>query len=279
MQFIRYFQSGQPFPAEFDEWSRHCRDSQRCADYPASILVGIIGRFIDIHASIRNDNFIDSSSIIREAHACEVELETWEVQLPIQWEFTTLSTVDGEHGMFRGQYHTYRDFWTARIYNHYRWARILVNELLLMHLDRVSSCPFNIEQQREKSLATISKMALDICTSVSSQFWRHSAKDAKIRFVPAMNGVFLLLFPLAVAGSAKGVPEDLHHWVIALLDKIGNTMGVQQALKLIPMTKRLREQWALVTPVTTLQDPRTKITARPRWLDGWTTENYHVMST
>lgn len=72
---------------------------------------------------------------------------------------------------------------------------------------------------------TISKIATDICTSVSSQFWRHNAKDATMRFVPAVNGIFLLLFPLAAARSAKGVPKDLHNWVIALLEKIGTRWG------------------------------------------------------
>jgi hypothetical protein len=53
-------------------------------------------------------------------------------------------------------------------------------------------------------------------------------------------------------------------------------MGVQQALRLIPMTKRLREHWILVTTVVSL-NPQTKITARPRWLEERTTHVDRVM--
>ena len=56
-----------------------------------------------------------------------------------------------------------------------------------------------------------------------------------------MTGVFLLLFPLAVAGGASGVPDDLHHWVVKLLEQIGRQMGVRLALALIPRTKLRRE--------------------------------------
>jgi hypothetical protein len=44
------------------------------------------------------------------------------------------------------------------------------------------------------------------------------------------------------------VPEELHNWVIKLLEKIGNEMGIQQALTLIPITKKHRERRELEIP-------------------------------
>jgi hypothetical protein len=58
-----------------------------------------------------------------------------------------------------------------------------------------------------------------------------------------MSGCFLLLFPLAVAGSGMGVSEDLHNWVIQLLGFIGRKMGISQALLMIDLTKKHRETW------------------------------------
>jgi hypothetical protein len=58
-----------------------------------------------------------------------------------------------------------------------------------------------------------------------------------------IGAAFLLLFPLAVAGGAIGVAEEVHTWTIEILEKIGNTMGIQQALSLIPRMKMRRQCW------------------------------------
>ena len=71
-------------------------------------------------------------------------------------------------------------------------------------------------------------------------------QEAKQNGMPAFSGCFLPLFPLAVAGSAMGVPQDLHDWVIAMLETIGHEKGINQALAMIPPTKILREKWKSV---------------------------------
>ena len=55
-----------------------------------------------------------------------------------------------------------------------------------------------------------------------------------------MTGVFFLLFPLSVAGAGIGVHQNTHEWILTLLEKIGKTMGVQQALAMIPVLKLAR---------------------------------------
>ena len=119
-----------------------------------------------------------------------------------------------------------------------------MNEILLIHIGKIASCPPEYDIQRTKSLAIISKMASEICVSVSSQLYSHTLPISKIRLVPAASGVFLLLFAVAVAGSAFGVPEELHGWVVKLLEEIGHKMGIRQALMLVPAMKMQRERWA-----------------------------------
>lgn len=247
MQFIRYLQSGQSVPEGFSEWSRYCRDFQCPRDYPAASLVGIVSRFINLHASIRGENLSNSDIIIREALLCEAELDHWEKRLPAHWEYSTVSSRDTKSSMFNGpgQSYIYRDLWIGRILDHYRWTRVLVNELLLRHIERLASPSPGYDAQRRKSLAIIYKMASDICISVSSHSCCHSIQPSKIGFVPAASGIFLLLFTLAVAGSAVGVPEELYNWVIKLLENIGRMAGIQQALILARMIKIQRERWAL----------------------------------
>jgi hypothetical protein len=40
------------------------------------------------------------------------------------------------------------------------------------------------------------------------------------------------------------VPEELHGWVVNLLEEIGHKMGIRQALMLVPAMKMQRERWA-----------------------------------
>jgi hypothetical protein len=53
-------------------------------------------------------------------------------------------------------------------------------------------------------------MASDICTGAASQLLGFNIEQAKAQSAPPMGGIFLLLFPLAVAGGASGVQDDLH---------------------------------------------------------------------
>jgi len=53
----------------------------------------------------------------------------------------------------------------------------------------------------------------------------------------------MLLWPLKIAGSAIGVPDGLHEWVIKVLDNIGQTMGIGQTRVAIFRMVRQRECW------------------------------------
>ena len=64
--------------------------------------------------------------------------------------------------------------------------------------------------------------------------------------LPPLNGVFMLLFPLTIAGSAAGAPDDVHEWVVETLSKIGGTMGIRRALELIPKIRESREKKKLL---------------------------------
>jgi hypothetical protein len=212
------------------------------------------------------------------------------MQLPQSWRYRLEQHAEETAVMSKGVSHRYRDFWTARIYNHYRWCRILVNKLLLTQLGPFSS---KDAAQRSKSLDLISRQAAVICSSVSIQFHKPTLlQEAKQNGVPALSGCFLPPFPLAVAGSAIGgkpyfhntllissmrsgstgavstagicihglgtwlfssvaliktsaklhtnsvaVSDELHDWVISMLEIIGHGKGVAQALYLILGTK------------------------------------------
>lgn len=186
-------------------------------------------------------DLVDPEMIIKSALICETALEEWEQQLPDEWKPEIKFPPDKEPTMYSNYYHAYRDVWTARIWSHYHWARILVNEILLTQLAKLEWHTLEHGVQRTKCLQTIPRIASDVCTSIPSQFFHRSTWYAGRERVPNMTGVFLIMFPLAVAGGARGVPDDLHLWVVRLLEKIGHTMGVGQALALIPRTQTCRQ--------------------------------------
>jgi hypothetical protein len=215
----------------------------KCVDAHATVLLDIVCRFISLSSSVRNNILLDSTTIIQEALALDSELAIWEAQLPDYWRYTIKPSAEHSEIVYKQQVHDYRDVWTARVYNNYRWSRILLNELVLVHMAKLGLFHSEDEPEQNKHLRVVSEMATDLCTSVSAQFFSSNAQRAIRNHVPAMSGCFLLLFPLAIAGSGIGVPEDLHNWVIKLLDFIGRKMGVSQALSMIDRTKQHRAMW------------------------------------
>ncbi|KAH8602676.1 hypothetical protein B0O99DRAFT_666308 [Bisporella sp. PMI_857] len=237
--FIRYFRSGQRLPSEILEWSQYCGESQDEADRPAGVLVTIISRLINLlHA--KEASMYDPHIAIQEALSCEADLQAWEQNLPQEWKFEKVKATGTEENLYSDVFHIYRDLWSARIWNHYRWARILVNDLILTQISKLGNSSTDLINQQIESLKITDVIARDICDSIASHFQRHHPRYAEARFVPPLTGIFLLLSPLAVAGGAIGVPQTLHEWIISLLEKIGNKMGVQQALALIPEIRKDR---------------------------------------
>jgi uncharacterized membrane-anchored protein YhcB (DUF1043 family) len=114
-------------------------------DAHATDLAYIVSRFTNVHASIRCKLQTDSDITLREA-LLDAELEEWDMKLPQSLRYRLEQHAEETAVMLKGVSHQYRDFWTARIYDHYRWCRILVNELLL-----TQPGPFSSEDAAQRS--------------------------------------------------------------------------------------------------------------------------------
>jgi len=211
-------------------------------DAPAIHLAEIISQCAKLSVDIRNNSSIISASIFHEALILERELRDWETSLPESWNFTIVNVEDGFENSFNGVTHSYRDMWTARIINHFRWANILVNELLIVHMPCLGSTASEDSTQRSQSLAIILRMATDICSSIHNHFdGKHNIKDAQLRKVSTLSD-YLPIFPLCVAGSTL-VPEHVHNFAVNMLENIGNTMGIQMASNMASATKTIYSEW------------------------------------
>lgn len=216
------------------EWCESCRQTLEPTDVPVINLAHIIYRFTNFHASIKNNTLLDSNAILQEALALDFELEEWENSLPELWRFDTVSAPDNMPFTFLGKSHIYRDVWVSRVLNNYRWARILVNELLLIHMRQLRMFAPQHEEQQKRSIEMISRMATDICTGISWSFFRPRPRGH-------MSGVFMILFPLGIAGSSWSVSDELHFWVLDLLRYIGNRLGISQAISMVALVQLQRK--------------------------------------
>jgi hypothetical protein len=101
--------------------------------------------------------------------------------------------------------------------------------------------------QRQQALDTISCAAIGICAGAASQeaLSRRGTVVEYPSHVPPLNGIFMLLFPLSVAGGTAGVPDEVHEWVISTLERIGRIMGIQRAIEMIPQLKKTHWQWKM----------------------------------
>ena len=211
-------------------------------DAPAGSLVDIILQYVELCASISSGALSTPTTIFQKALQLEIALAKWKQNLPAFWNYTVAVAPGKSEAAFNGKCHIYEDFWIERMWDHYRWLRILVNELLLTNSDSPSSPPDQTFQQAE-ALQLIHQLASDICTSVATVLYRLAPLPGAGSFPPRVGSIFMIIWTLRTAGGAIGVPDALHDWVVRLLENIGQTMGILQTRVAISKSREHREHW------------------------------------
>jgi hypothetical protein len=116
--------------------------------------------------------------------------------------------------------------------------RIIAHEGILAHIDKVLSHSQShtkatldlLSSEQTRSLATISEMASDICTSVPYLLGHDKPYAKQLNDpVPAACGCFLVP-ALYLAGTTIGVPRELRLYALGRLRYIGHKLGIQQSL-------------------------------------------------
>ncbi|KAJ5822519.1 Chondroitin AC/alginate lyase [Penicillium robsamsonii] len=218
------------------DWSPNLIPSASPDILPGVGLVDILIRFTKFDACLHHEK-VDAKAAVDPALSFEGELREWGTHLPTYWSFTVKQSNTYEYS-FRDQCHVYKSMWVSKVLNHYRWARLLVNETIVSLISRMAQPTADNMIQRQQALDTIACMAIDICAGAACQeatFKQGVAEDPSR--IPLLNGIFMLLFPLGVAGGAAGTPDEVHEWVVGTLERIGRTMGIQRALEMIPQLK------------------------------------------
>ncbi|MCJ1433213.1 hypothetical protein MMC27_002572 [Xylographa pallens] len=245
--FIKCLQSDEKVPRDITEWFDISRAHQLKSDLPAWGLASIVSRFVNLRASLKNNELVNPTSISFMLANLEADLAKWVEELPAEWAFTiTVSTEDSEN-IFESQCHVYHSLWVAILWNHYRSIRILVNDLLLSYLDLLASVPSDDNsgippKQQRQSIGIVSRLATDICYSIPFQLNHNGmAQRNNTTLTPTLTGAFTILWPLKVAACTSGASEALYQWARSLLQSIGSKKGIRFALFLMKMIEAQRE--------------------------------------
>lgn len=227
------------------EWILLSKQSLPQEDKSAAELLLTLSRFLQLSAGLHGRPLSDSQAGIREliseAMLIETSLEAWEEQHQTpgsRWGFSTEAADFPPESAFQGRYHVYvNGMWSARVWNHYRWARMLVNRTILELDDKSRGLDF-----RDRHLETIRRMANDLLVSLPTHF-RHprltrAHRDLLDRtcILPRGSaagigsaGLPSALMQLQVAGSAPGVPREYGEWALGVLETVWSETGMLQA--------------------------------------------------
>ncbi|KAK8111550.1 uncharacterized protein PG998_008007 [Apiospora kogelbergensis] len=234
-----------PLPAVFFEALQFCKPAlpekeQCCCD-----LAITIARFLRVVATLKSlkltDGDLVTEGIFRQLLELDDLFEGLEISLQEAYPFSVEEGDFPREAVFQGKYHAYSEIWGARLWNHLRWARILVAQKII---DLSTEYPMSSSAmlptiRRDQCYGTAVRMAEDIITSTPSH-WHHpmldpvSAKKFAAGGKGGSGGVGLpaLLWHLKIAGCAPGVPPEYWDWTYTIIQVVWKNMGMHHAFAL-----------------------------------------------
>ncbi|KAK0646222.1 hypothetical protein B0T16DRAFT_328227 [Cercophora newfieldiana] len=247
-------------PPSFIEFTMLGSSLASLEDMPAAELLDLISRFVRLSAFVRSRLFKDGQpetfGIIQNALELEEQLGDWERRQECGvWAFTEERAEKNyfpPETVFEDSYHTYANMWTARAWTNYRFARILVNQLLLESVEHFpsSSLPLVPAAKQQQSFDVIRRIARDTFVSIPTHY-RHPRLDHTHRehFDKTKGGAGIgsaqiptLLFQIKVAGAAPGVPHSYWAWALAMMRTMWADTGMLQAKRLSDLLAKVREE-------------------------------------
>jgi hypothetical protein len=200
-------------------------------------LGDIIIRLANFRAAMASKGPFNSDYSVPILLQLDSDLEKWAFALPSSWRYE-LHTCIPQGDFYTLCYHKYPGFSIATVWNQYRIARCLVNDLLLTYLDSspaVNSAlhPLALLEQSNQIKETIWNACTDICASVP-YFLRQMGQNYLQK--PGV-GALEVMWALFICASMHCLPDEQRLWATKQLDKIGNGMGILQALTLANLTR------------------------------------------
>ena len=244
-----------PIPDNFYDSVEFAHSNQKALDYPSVDVGYLIARFIDTASFVRHnivrDGRAKANQTLREMIELDGEFGSWEKELQGPWLYRTEKADHlPREAVSQGEHHVYYDLFFARIWGHYRWARMLLNQMILDFASKnpLSALPLQSPSERDDRLRYIKKLARDILVSTPCH-WRHPLlNDNAPRFLVQVGGagsgsagVPILLFHLKAAACAPGVPDEYLNWALGVIECTRSDMGMLGAKSMMDAMRMHRD--------------------------------------
>ncbi|KAI0862755.1 hypothetical protein F4860DRAFT_110611 [Xylaria cubensis] len=241
--FIPTQMTDTPLPPGFFECLKLCKMLlQDCIESCAVDLAFATARLLQLLLTADRANSVDdqqeTDNLIQQFLAVETVFERIERQLRAAYPFVENRSDQPSPALFRSKWHSYSEIWGARIWNHYRWARILLGEHIIRFTIEYprSSARYISPPHKVQCYATIERIAEEMLVSTPSH-WHHPVLDdaaARKYEAPGQGGAGAaglptLLWHLKVSGCAPNVPPEFWDWAYDILQVVWKNMGMQHA--------------------------------------------------
>lgn len=225
------------------------------ADAPVTVMGQLTAQFIQLSAIIQSQVLTDgrprTTSILQKLIDVDDHFIAWAQGLSGIWCYRTQHA---DHlpraAIFQGEYHIYYDMWVARMWAHYRWARILLNQSILEFINShpMSSLALISAAERSRRFSIIQCLAKDTLISTPSH-WRHPLLDDKSPVPVEKNGgagsgaagIPVVLFQIKVAACAPGVPSEYWDWALGVMECIWSDLGMLHAKSMMETMQAHRD--------------------------------------
>ncbi|KAK3368065.1 hypothetical protein B0H63DRAFT_403914 [Podospora didyma] len=246
-------------PAIFLNWVATSESRATAPDSPSAKLLGIATRLVQLLASVRSHVLFDGRSgtaaMILDALQLNTQLDAWEQGQDGIWNVIEGHADDGffpPEAVFEGHYHVYSNMWTARVWSHYRCARLSVDQLLLEAVKRYPICGQSLVSagKQQNLLDCINRLARDTLISIPNHY-RHPrlARMHRDYFDKTKGGAGIgaagiptLAYHIKTAGSAPGVPLRYRAWALGILDTMWADTGMFHVKALADNLSRIYQE-------------------------------------
>ncbi|KAI1187026.1 hypothetical protein F5B17DRAFT_430952 [Nemania serpens] len=253
--FIPSQMTDTPLPPGFFECLKLCRlllqnCNESCAVDLAFAISHLMQLLFTADRATSADGQQEIDDLIQQFMAVGTVFDRTEQQLQAAYPFEVRQTGRPSQALFRGKWHSYSEIWGARIWNHFRWARLLHGEYIIKFtVDYPRSSARQISPSyKAYCYSTMERMAEDMLVSTPSH-WHHPTLDkatAKKYEAPGQGGAGAaglpsLLWHIKVSGCAPNVPPDFWEWAYDVLQVAWKSMGMQYALALAEVMEEHRK--------------------------------------
>jgi hypothetical protein len=217
---------------------------------PADDLVLISANYLKLRAErpfcpLPSDSDFVSMDIIHRCKVLAEKLEAWKDNLPIELLPVRVGGGNLNPDVLGKYYDIYHDIWTVVLMNNQRKVTLLVHELAVTRLlDLQQKCLLSaneVHRIQELRVAALDNIDM-ICGSVP--FLLRSGH---------VEAATSALWPLFVCAQMKprtlNVSSATRSWIVERMRKIGNEMGVQQAIFMADLVVQQQEVTELLTDI------------------------------